>query len=85
MALQVQVEEVVGAVGFEDVEALGVFGGAEEVDGAADVGFWFEEVAEGGVVKDFGLEFFSGHGGEGAEAAVDGYVVRGEDFVVFVA
>ena len=82
VALKVNVEEVVWFVGVEDGETGGIFGGDEEGDGAADVRFEFEVVSEGGVVQDEFLQLIPGHGGEGAETAVDGDVVGSEDLIV---
>ena len=82
--VQVQVEQVVGAVGVEDAQAGRVLGGDEEGDGAPHVRLQLEVIAEGGVVEHARLELVPVHGGEGAEAAVDGDVVGGEDLVVGV-
>lgn len=85
VALQVEVEADVGGVGVEDGEAGAVLGGGEEGDGAADVRLEFEEVAERGAVEDGGLQLVAVHARQGAEAAVHGHVVAGQDLVVSVA
>ena len=46
MSLEVDIEEIVGLLVFQDLMTLGIFAGAEEGDGTADVGFKFEEISE---------------------------------------
>lgn len=82
--LEVNVEEVVSTVGLEDVQTGTEFRRAEERDGAADMGLQFQEVAEGFVFQDVGLEVSTVHGGKRAEATVDCNVVGRDYFFVVV-
>ncbi|KAG9795926.1 hypothetical protein KCU88_g157, partial [Aureobasidium melanogenum] len=83
--LQIDVQEIVGAVGLENVEALIVFACTEGLDGAADVRFELKKVAEIGIVQHLRLEFRACHGSQSTESAVDGDIVAGDDLTVAVS
>lgn len=70
------IETPVAVVMAQRIEAGLVFRGGVETDGFADVWFEFEEGAERSP-EDVVDQFIAGHGGESAEAAVDGDVVAG--------
>ena len=79
MRAEEDVEQIICAVCFEDGKTLTVLCAAEEGNGATNVWFEFEEVAEVCVFEDGVLKLLAVHRGQGAETAVDCYVVCGHD------
>ena len=81
VVVEVDIQEELGPDLLEVLEAGAVAGVVKVLNDQADRGRELQELLEGGVVDDLGLDLLAVKVGEGAEAAVGANVRRGDDVV----
>lgn len=85
MALEMEVEEIICAIGLKNVKARSELVIAEEGNRATDVRLELQEVPEGRVIKDAALQFVAIHRCKCAKSTVHGNIVGSDDLIIAIS